>query len=92
MWRKFQVLMVAAGFVGAACGGASVAADTQPGAVASGTVWATERTPGNSSVTAFDAATGRVLGTTAVGSRPIGVTSPHGSKYVYSSDESANQL
>jgi YVTN family beta-propeller protein len=93
MWRRFQVLMVAAGFVGAACGGTSVAAgDTQASAAASGTVWVTERTPGNSSVTAFDAATGRVLGTTAVGSRPIGITNPHGSKYVYSSDESANQL
>lgn len=59
---------------------------------ASGTVWVTERTPGSSSVTAFDAATGTVLGTTAVGSRPIGITRPHGSRYAYSSDESANQL
>ena len=93
MWRRLQVLMVAAGFVGAACGGTSVAAgDTFKVPGASGTVWVTERTPGSSSVTAFDAATGRVLGTTAVGSRPIGITQPHGTKYAYSSDESANQL
>ena len=55
-------------------------------------VWVTERTPGSSSVTAFDAATGAVVGTTAVGSRPIGITRPRGSRYVYSSDETANQL
>jgi YVTN family beta-propeller protein len=58
-----------------------------------GTVWVTERTPDSSSVTAFDAATGDVLGTTSVGSTPIGITQPRGvPNKVYSSDEAANQM
>lgn len=82
-----------AGFVGTACGSSSVAAgEASNTSGPNGTVWVTERTPGSSSVTAFDAATGRVLGTVAVGSRPIGITHPRGARYVYSSDESANQL
>lgn len=52
----------------------------------------TERTPGLSTVTAFDAATGQVLGQTPVGSIPIGITQPHGTDKVYSSDEGADQL
>jgi YVTN family beta-propeller protein len=93
MWRRLQVVLMVAGFVGTACGSSSVAAgDTSKLPGASGTVWVTERTPASSSVTAFDAATGRVLGTVAVGSRPIGIIQPRGTKYVYSSDESANQL
>ena len=92
MWRRLQVVLLVAGFVGTACGSSVAAGDTSAIPGAAGTVWVTERTPGNSSVTAFDAATGRVLGTTAVGSRPIGITHPHGTKFVYSSDETANQL
>lgn len=64
--------------------------DAIPGAW--GTVWVTERTPGSSSVAAFDAATGAVLGWTPVGSTPIGIVVPQGSKYAYSSDEAADQL
>jgi DNA-binding beta-propeller fold protein YncE len=63
---------------------------TIPGA--SGTVWVSERTPSTSSVAAFDAATGEVLGVTPVGSTPIGVTVPHGTNKAYTSDEGANQL
>jgi DNA-binding beta-propeller fold protein YncE len=57
---------------------------------ASGTVFVTERQFG--SVTAFDAATGAVHWTTMVGASPIGVTQPHGTKKVYSSDEGSNQM
>jgi len=64
--------------------------DSIPGA--SGTVWVTERTPGSSSVAAFDAATGEVLGWTPVGSTPIGIVVPAGSKYAYTSDEGSDQM
>ncbi|MFN2588090.1 MAG: YncE family protein [Actinomycetota bacterium] len=59
---------------------------------ASGTLWVTERTPSASTVTAFDAATGEVLGTTPVGPAPIGITQPSGTDKVYTSDENADQL
>lgn len=59
---------------------------------AAGTLWVTERTPGSSTVTAFDASTGDVLGTTSVGSVPIGITAPRGSGKAYSSDEAAGQM
>jgi DNA-binding beta-propeller fold protein YncE len=68
----------------------SAGKDAIPGA--SGTVWVTERTPGSSSVAAFDAATGQVIGWTQVGSAPIGIVVPHGSDHAYSSDEAADQL
>jgi DNA-binding beta-propeller fold protein YncE len=73
---------------------AAIALSAEPYAIpgASGTVWVTERTPTASSVAAFDAATGQVLGDTPVGSTPIGVTVPHGTNKAYSSDEGANQL
>jgi DNA-binding beta-propeller fold protein YncE len=57
---------------------------------ASGTVWVTERQLG--SVSAFDAATGDVLWTAKTGAAPIGVTHPHGTDKVYTSDEGSNQL
>lgn len=57
---------------------------------ASGTVFVTERQLG--SATAFDAATGEALWTTKVGTSPIGVTQPHGTRKVYSSDEGSNQM
>ena len=71
---------------------AAVTAGEDPIPGASGTVWVTERTPGSSSVAAFDAATGAMLGWTPVGSTPIGVVVPHGSAYAYSSDEAADQV
>jgi DNA-binding beta-propeller fold protein YncE len=71
---------------------AAVASGGDPIPGAGGTVWVTERTPGSSSVAAFDAATGALLGWTPVGSAPIGVVVPHGSAYAYSSDEAADQL
>lgn len=60
------------------------------GAGRSGTVFVTERQFG--SVTAFEAATGDVLWTAAVGSSPIGITQPHGTGKVYTSDEGANRM
>lgn len=79
-------------FVPVAIATAAVTAqgDAIPGA--SGTVWVTERTPGSSSVAAFDAATGDLLGWTPVGSAPIGIVVPQGSDYAYTSDEAADQM
>ena len=60
-----------------------------------GTVWAVERfeSPGHQdTLTAFDAATGDVLGVVDIGRRPIGVTAPHGTGKVYTADERSNQL
>ncbi len=57
---------------------------------ASGTVFVTERQRG--SVSAYDAGSGDVLWTTAVGAGPIGVTQPHGTEKVYSSDEGSQQM
>lgn len=71
---------------------ASSAAEADPTAIpgANGTLWVTERAA--STVTAFDAGTGAVLGTTSVGAAPIGITQPSGTNKVYSSDENADQL
>jgi hypothetical protein len=60
--------------------------------VQSGTVFVTERTSGTSSVSAFDAASGETLWTRPTGNTPIGVTKPHGTSKVYTSDEGANQM
>jgi len=57
---------------------------------ARGTVLVTERQLG--SVTAFDGATGGVIWTARTGATPIGVTSPHGTRKVYTSDEGSNQM
>jgi YVTN family beta-propeller protein len=51
----------------------------------SGTVWVTNRTYNN--VAAFDAGTGEVLATIAVGRNPIGIISPQGSGKLYVSNE-----
>lgn len=51
----------------------------------SGTVWVTNRTFNN--VVAFDAGTGEVLATIAVGRNPIGIISPQGTDKVYVSNE-----
>ncbi len=81
----FAALAVGAGLAGATPRGI-------PGA--SGTVFVTERTtmPAISSVTAFDAATGDVLWTSPTGAAPIGVTKPHGTGRVYTSDENSNRM
>lgn len=57
-----------------------------------GTVYVTERgaTPGTAA--AFDAATGRVLWKTDVGTLPIGIVHPRGTQKVYTSDEGSNQM
>jgi DNA-binding beta-propeller fold protein YncE len=60
------------------------------GADPGGTVFVTERQLG--SVTAFDGATGRPLWTAQTGAAPIGVTLPHGTHKVYTSDEGSNQM
>jgi DNA-binding beta-propeller fold protein YncE len=59
---------------------------------ASGTVYAVERSDNGNTAAAFDASTGRVLGFSKVGRRPIGVTAPHGTDKVYTADERSNQL
>lgn len=71
---------------------AALSAGREPIEGAHGTVWVTERTPGSSSVAAFDAATGEVLGWTPVGSTPIGIVVPHGTNHAYSTDEAADRL
>ena len=58
-----------------------------------GTVWAVERFDGGvNTLSAYDAATGEVLGTMPVGRRPIGVVVPRGTGKVYTADERSNQL
>src|SRR3954462_12329426 len=69
-----------------ALGTATAGAHPQP----HGTVYVTERSAGTAS--AFDAATGNVLWTTAVGASPIGIVHPRGTEKVYTSDETANQM
>ena len=90
MSKHALLLLVAATALGIASGAAGAKSDRIPGP--SGTLFVTERTPGSSTVTAFDAATGGVLWTSATGPVPIGVTNPHGTGKVYTSDENANRL
>jgi DNA-binding beta-propeller fold protein YncE len=71
-----------------AAGALSASRDAIPGA--SGTLFVAERQLG--SVTALDAATGDPLWSQAVGASPIGVTQPHGTDRVYSSDEGSNRM
>jgi DNA-binding beta-propeller fold protein YncE len=79
--------------IAAALHPSAVAADPASLPAASGTVWVTERTTGFSTLSAFDAASGVVLGTVPVGNGPIGVTVPHGTGKVYTSDGTpTNQL
>ncbi len=67
-------------------------ADTTGRRLPGGTIWVTERTPGQSTVAALDAATGEARGITPVGDLPIGITVPRGTHLAYSSDEGADQL
>jgi YVTN family beta-propeller protein len=55
-----------------------------------GTTFVTERQLG--SVTAFDGTTGIPRWTQKTGAAPIGVTKPHGTGKVYTSDEGSNQM
>ena len=86
--RKLALLFIVLGALALAAG---VAGATRTH-IQSGTVFVTERTPGSSSVTAFDAASGDVLWTSPTGNTPIGVTKPHGTDKVYTSDEGSNQM
>jgi YVTN family beta-propeller protein len=88
--RGLMVLaLVAATSLAAVAAVAAGPKEAIPGA--SGTLWVTEQTL--NTVTAYDAATGEVLRTTPVGTRPIGITSlPGGSAKTYSSDERSNQM
>jgi DNA-binding beta-propeller fold protein YncE len=84
----FAVLpVVALGIVAALAGAAH-----KSGPNARGTVFVTERGLVPGSVTAFDAATGRAIWTARTGVTPIGVTRPHGTHKVYTSDEGSNQV
>jgi DNA-binding beta-propeller fold protein YncE len=71
---------------------AAAAASAPEGAIpeASGTVFVTERQLG--SVSALDAASGEPLWSQTVGASPIGVTQPHGTQKVYSSDEGPDRM
>ena len=89
--RKLALLSLVL-FIPIAFATAAVSAKEKPVRGVRGTVWVTERTPASSSVAAFDAATGDVVGWTPVGSTPIGIVVPRGSDYAYSSDEAADQL
>ena len=75
------------------CGAAAATLATGPkNRLPEGTIWVTERTPATSTVAAIDSATGEPRGITPVGSTPIGITAPRGTRKVYSSDEGADQL
>jgi len=88
--RKFKSFVLATAFLFVICRLPLVGASVEPLADQSGTVFVTERQFG--SVTAFDASTGAVRWTTMVGSSPIGVTQPHGTSKVYTSDEASNRM
>jgi DNA-binding beta-propeller fold protein YncE len=70
----------------------AAAGANHPGPLRSGkgTVFVTERQLG--SVTAFDVASGTPIWTQKTGATPIGVTNPHGTHKVYTSDEGSNQM
>ena len=59
---------------------------TSSGGGPRGTVWVTNQTL--NTVAAYDARTGRLLGTVAVGAKPIGIVAPPGTGKVYVSNES----
>ncbi len=86
-----RILALLSALVGTLALAAGIAGAAQQH-IQSGTVFVTERTPGASSVTAFDAASGDVLWRSATGDAPIGVTKPHGTEKVYTSDEGANRM
>jgi len=57
---------------------------------APGILWVTNRSTNN--ITALRAGTGEVIASVAVGSTPIGITAPQGTRKVYVSDEGSNQV
>jgi YVTN family beta-propeller protein len=63
---------------------------TSSGGGPSGTVWVTNQTL--NTVAAYDARTGRLLGTVAVGAKPIGIVAPPGTGKVYVSNESDDTI
>src|SRR5919201_6923821 len=87
-----KLIVVSMLLLAASAGIAGAAPSGIPGA--SGTIFVTERTtnPAISSVATLDAATGEVLWTSPTGPNPIGVTRPHGTGRVYTSDENANRI
>ena len=92
--RKLALLFVFAGFGVAVIAATALAARTHHGPFeVRATVWAVERFDGRvNTVTAFDASTGLVRCTAAVGKRPIGVAVPLHTGKVYTADERSNQL
>ena len=89
--RILIALVSAAGLVAVAAAIATASAENPT--AHRGTVWAVERFDGGvNTLTAFDAATGEVLGSMPVGRRPIGVAVPSGAGKVYTADERSNQL
>lgn len=86
--RAWIVACGALATVGIAVPNVAGAAGALPGEY--GTVWVTNRDLNN--VTAFDAGTGAVVGTVAVGAMPIGVVAPLLRGKVYTSDEGSNQV
>jgi DNA-binding beta-propeller fold protein YncE len=92
--RKLALLFVLAGLGVVVIGATALAARTHHGpSGVRGTVWAVERFDGGvNTVTAFDAGTGRVRCSAAIGKRPIGVAAPPHTGKVYTADERSNQL
>ena len=84
--RKLALLTALLCALAVAVGGGSAGSRDSEG----GTVFETERSLG--SVSAFDAATGKVLWSSKTGLSPIGVTRPRGTEKVYTSDEGSNQM
>lgn len=81
---------MAVGAVLAAAIAVTAAAHSGAGPKTQGTVYVTERQAG--SVSAFDAASGAVHWTRAVGSTPIGVTLPRKTGKVYTSNEGSDSM
>jgi DNA-binding beta-propeller fold protein YncE len=86
--RRFALPLIVLGVLALA---ATVAGARQT-QIPSGTLFVTERTPGSSSVAALDASSGEKIWKSNTGEAPIGLTSPHGTGKVYTSDEGSNQL
>ena len=89
---RFLIALAAAAGLVAVAATISTASAERPSAHR-GTVWAVERFDGGvNTLSAFDAASGELLGTMPVGRRPIGVAVPRGTGKVYTADERSNQL
>lgn len=82
------VVLLSPGWISASFAAPKAEKRWLPGA--NGTLWVTNRVLNN--VTAFDAATGTVLGTISVGEDPNGVVAPHDTGKVYVSNEKSNTI